>query len=134
MWLCKHPRILSFPNFLSRAECSRIIEIAKLKGMEAGAPVTDSPQSIRTSSSCWLAYNRHEQDYGCPTIEDEKMLRSIAERISIVSCLPEEQGETFQVLRYSSGQHYKRHPDFLPRPSVPNYPWEVSAWQPCYCI
>lgn len=113
MWLCKRPRILTFPNFLSREECLRIIHLAKAKGMQADSPVTDSPQSIRTSSSCWLAYNKNEQDYGCETQQDQVMMRSIADRISMASCIPEDHGESFQILRYLPGQRYRQHSDYF---------------------
>jgi len=113
MWLCKRPRVLSFPNFLSGEECLKIMQLARAEGLEPDSPVTDDHPSIRTSSCCWLAYNRSEEDYGCRTRQDEQMLRSIADRISVASCLPEAHGETFQILRYTPGQHYKRHPDFF---------------------
>lgn len=113
MWLCKRPRILSFPKFLSGEECSRIIQLARAKGMEPDAPVTDSDQSIRTSNYCWMASHKSEQDYACLTKQDERLLQSIAERISVVSCLPEEHGETFQILQYRTGEYYKEHPDFF---------------------
>lgn len=73
--------------------------------------------SMRTSSGCWVPRaDMHRAWSGSASSQRHRLLmKSIEERIADATGVPIEHGEPCQLLRYTHGQEYKLHPDFLSR-------------------
>ncbi|KAJ0024201.1 hypothetical protein Pint_09314 [Pistacia integerrima] len=99
------PRAFIYHNFLSKAECDYLINLAKPH--MAKSTVVDSKTGrskdsrVRTSSGMFL---RRGQD---------KVIRNIEKRIADFSFIPVEHGEGLQVLHYEVGQKYDAHYDYF---------------------
>ena len=101
------PRVTVLDGFLSARECALLISFAR-KGLKPSTVVdTSTGDSIadewRTSSGYFLS-EEEEHHWAVEAIND---------RISLFSQTPAENGEPMQVLRYTDGQFYKPHEDFI---------------------
>ncbi|XP_010531793.1 PREDICTED: probable prolyl 4-hydroxylase 6 [Tarenaya hassleriana] len=98
------PRAFLYKGFLSDEECDHLITLAKDK-LEKSMVVDDSGEDmeseIRTSSGMFLSRRQDE------------VVANIEGRLSAWTFLPEENGESIQVLRYEYGQKYETHHDFF---------------------
>ncbi|XP_078436846.1 putative prolyl 4-hydroxylase 6 [Wolffia australiana] len=99
------PRAFLYEGFLSSDECDHLIELAKDKlenstvaDNETGKSV---PSEVRTSSGMFL--NRRQ----------DEVVSRIERRLAIWTFLPEENGESIQVLHYEIGQKYEPHCDYF---------------------
>lgn len=95
------PRAFLLHSFLSDDECDHLINISKGKlhkssvvDVRTGGSVASD---VRTSTGAFLSYH-----------QDEVVAR-IEKRLSLVTMLPEENGETLHILRYVDGQKYEPH-------------------------
>ncbi|KAG9159886.1 hypothetical protein Leryth_005649 [Lithospermum erythrorhizon] len=99
------PRAFLYRNFLTEEECDHLIKLAKgnlEKSMVADNESGKSVESeVRTSSGMFL--NKHQDD----------IVSGIEARISAWTFLPEENGESMQILHYEHGQKYEPHFDFF---------------------
>ncbi len=107
------PHVWQIDGVLTRSECRALIEMARPRlvrstivddhadhGGESG-----SVSEIRTGSSATFQ----------PSDETAPVLRSVGaklrELVSVLSQVPVENQEPFQILHYAEGQHYDRHHD-----------------------
>ncbi|KAJ4700598.1 Prolyl 4-hydroxylase alpha-like protein [Melia azedarach] len=99
------PRAFIYHNFLSKAECEYLIDLAKPHMVKSTVVDSKTGQSkdsrVRTSSGMFL---RREQD---------KIIRNIEKRIADFTFIPVEHGEGIQVLHYEVGQKYDAHYDYF---------------------
>ncbi|MEI8301367.1 MAG: 2OG-Fe(II) oxygenase [Chlamydiota bacterium] len=103
--IAKSPQIYECENFLSDDECEYIISQAKPR-LERSTMVDPNSSGVlinkdRTSLGVFLSH------IGDP------ILQKIRERIELVTEIPEENGESMQVLYYNIGAEYKPHYDFF---------------------
>lgn len=93
------PPIKYFENVLSKDECQQIIKhsIPKLERSKLG--VKENIGIERTSQQTWIDKNSFP------------FLKKCSEFVSKLTGLPEENQETWQVLRYEPGQEYRAHYD-----------------------
>ncbi|HEX5185217.1 MAG TPA: 2OG-Fe(II) oxygenase [Allosphingosinicella sp.] len=99
------PSIHLFPNLFTPAECDYLVAVAEptFEPSLVADPAGDRPDPIRTSDSSamhWL-------------IEDPA-IHALNRRIAAVSGTAWEQGEPLLILRYSPGQQYRNHLDYVP--------------------
>lgn len=99
------PRAFVLHNFLSEEECDHLIELGKPRLMKSTVVDSDTGGSVdsevRTSSGTFLSH--HQDD----------VVSAIEERIATVTMLPDENGESIQILRYVDGQKYDPHTDYF---------------------
>ncbi|KAI8102424.1 hypothetical protein M9435_006025 [Picochlorum sp. BPE23] len=99
------PRAYVLHNFLSDEECDHLISLGKgslHKSSVVNSKTGGSMDSdVRTSSGTFL--RQHEDD----------IVTAIEKRIATVTMLPEENGESLQLLRYVDGQKYEPHTDYF---------------------
>ncbi|KAM3230720.1 hypothetical protein ACQJBY_061102 [Aegilops geniculata] len=100
------PRAFLYKGFLSEAECDHLVALAEEGGLQKSMVVDrltgkSVMSQVRTSSGTFL-----------PKKQDQVVAR-IEERIAAWTMLPQENGESIQVLRYESGQKYEPHVDFI---------------------
>lgn len=100
-----NPRAFLYKGFLSDEECEHLIVLAKDKLETSMVADNDSGKSVmsevRTSSGMFL--EKHQ---------DETVAR-IETRIAAWTFLPEENGESIQILHYENGQKYEPHYDYF---------------------
>jgi prolyl 4-hydroxylase len=99
------PDIRLFPSLFSADECDYLIEIAEPTfepGMvfDSSGPRPDPVRTAYESPMHWL-------------IEDP-VVHALNRRLAVASGTAWDQGEPLQILRYSPGQQYRNHFDFLP--------------------
>lgn len=99
------PRAFLYHNFLSDEECDHLIKLAEghlQKSTVVDANTGGSVDSqVRTSSGTFL----HSR-------QDDIVTR-IEKRLAHVSMIPEENGESLQILKYVNGQKYEPHSDYF---------------------
>ncbi|KAE8787114.1 Prolyl 4-hydroxylase subunit alpha-1 [Hordeum vulgare] len=100
------PRAFLYKGFLTEAECDHLVTLAEEGGLQKSMVVDRQTgksvmSEVRTSSGTFLA---KKQDQVVATIEA---------RIAAWTLLPQENGESIQVLRYENGQKYEPHVDFI---------------------
>ncbi|KAG9159760.1 hypothetical protein Leryth_007778 [Lithospermum erythrorhizon] len=100
------PRVFLYRNFLTDEECDHLINLAngKLeKSLVADIESGDGVESeIRTSSGMFLSNS-----------ENDDIVSGIEARIAAWTFLPQENGESMQILHYERGQKYEPHYDFF---------------------
>lgn len=100
-----HPRAFLYNGFLSEKECEHLINLARDKlevSMVADNESGKSTKSeVRTSSGMFL--NRGQ----------DEVVKTIEARIAAWTLLPEENGESMQILHYEHGQKYEPHFDYF---------------------
>ncbi|KAF8013033.1 hypothetical protein BT93_I1026 [Corymbia citriodora subsp. variegata] len=100
-----NPRAFIYQGFLSDDECDHLIKLARDKLEKSMVADNKSGKSmlseVRTSSGMFL---QKAQDEVVSTIEA---------RIAAWTFLPEENGESIQVLRYENGEKYDPHYDYF---------------------
>lgn len=106
-----NPRIVLLRNFLNQKECDHLIAEAESRlersdviDEESGGGIIDD---ARTSQGMFFE-NRGS----------DPVIRRIEEKISHLTLMPVNYGETIQVLRYSPGQEFKPHHDYFDHESV----------------
>ncbi|XP_044475783.1 probable prolyl 4-hydroxylase 3 [Mangifera indica] len=99
------PRAFIYHNFLSKAECDYLINLAKPHMVASAVVDSETGQSkhsrVRTSSGMFL---RRGQD---------KIIRNIEKRIADFTFIPVENGEGLHVIHYEVGQQYEPHYDYF---------------------
>ncbi|KAG1347556.1 Prolyl 4-hydroxylase 2 [Cocos nucifera] len=99
------PRAFLYRGFLSYEECDHLIKLAE--GQLEKSMVADNNSgknlmsNIRTSSGTFL--KKHQ----------DEIVARIERRIAAWTFLPEENGESMQILRYQKGQKYEPHFDYF---------------------
>lgn len=100
------PRVFILRNFLTENECDHLIDIAK--DSLTRATVVDHVtglnkiDDVRTSEGVFL-----KKDLSDVIVKD------IENRISLITMIPPENGESIQVLHYAPGQEFKPHYDYF---------------------
>ncbi|XP_075105736.1 putative prolyl 4-hydroxylase 6 isoform X1 [Nicotiana tabacum] len=99
------PRAFVYRNFLTDEECDHFITLAKDKLEKSMVADNESGKSVesevRTSSGMFL---RKAQD---------QVVANVEARIAAWTFLPEENGESIQILHYEHGQKYEPHFDYF---------------------
>ncbi|KAJ6813623.1 prolyl 4-hydroxylase 2 precursor [Iris pallida] len=99
------PRAFLYKGFLSHQECDHLIALARDKLEKSMVADNDSGKSVmsevRTSSGMFLDKK-----------QDETVSR-IERRIAAWTFLPEENGESMQILHYENGEKYEPHFDYF---------------------
>ncbi|EEF44979.1 probable prolyl 4-hydroxylase 7 [Ricinus communis] len=100
-----HPRAFLYKGFLSYEECDHLIDLARDKLEKSMVADNESGKSIesevRTSSGMFIAKAQDE------------IVADIEARIAAWTFLPEENGESMQILHYEHGQKYEPHFDYF---------------------
>ncbi|XP_073004829.1 probable prolyl 4-hydroxylase 6 [Typha latifolia] len=99
------PRAFLYDGFLSHEECDHLIKLAKGKLAKSMVADNDSGKSVmstvRTSSGMFL--EKHQ----------DEIVTRVEQRIAAWTFLPEENGESIQILHYENGQKYDAHFDYF---------------------
>lgn len=100
-----HPRAFLYRKFLTEEECDHLIVLAKDKLEKSMVADNDSGKSIesevRTSSGMFLMKAQDE------------VVADVEARLAAWTFLPEENGESIQILHYENGQKYEPHFDYF---------------------
>ncbi|KAI6700615.1 hypothetical protein NL676_014939 [Syzygium grande] len=100
-----NPRAFIYKGFLSDDECDHLIKLARDKLEKSMVADNESGKSmlseVRTSSGMFLQKAQDE------------VVANIEARIAAWTFLPEENGESIQVLRYEHGEKYEPHYDYF---------------------
>ena len=105
--LSESPRIVLLPDFLSSEECDYLIAFARPYLFPS--QVVDDTQA----NSSILDYRRTSKGMFLPQFSPDNTIRSIEERISLLTAIPLEHGEGIQVLHYTVGGEYVPHFDYF---------------------
>jgi prolyl 4-hydroxylase len=106
------PWMLMFESAITDEEAERLIELGHEEGYERSADVgakqddgtyTKNVNSGRTSTNAWCIGKCYE----------DPVAKRVAERISNITGIPETNSENLQLLRYTSGQYYQTHSDYI---------------------
>ncbi|WZZ84553.1 probable prolyl 4-hydroxylase 7 isoform X2 [Brassica napus] len=99
------PRVFLYKGFLSDEECDHFIKLAKGKLEKSMVADNDSGESVesevRTSSGMFLSKKQDE------------IVSNVESRLAAWTFLPEENGESMQILHYENGQKYEPHFDYF---------------------
>ncbi|OAY24546.1 probable prolyl 4-hydroxylase 6 isoform X2 [Manihot esculenta] len=99
------PRAFIYKGFLSNEECDHLINLARDKLEKSMVADNESGESIesevRTSSGMFLFKAQ------------DKIVADIEARIAAWTFLPQENGESMQILHYEHGQKYEPHFDYF---------------------
>ncbi|XP_043687073.1 probable prolyl 4-hydroxylase 7 [Telopea speciosissima] len=100
-----HPRAFLYEGFLLEEECDHLINLARDKLEKSMVADNESGKSIasevRTSSGMFL--NKAQ----------DEIVKRVEARIAAWTFLPEENGESMQILHYENGQKYEPHFDYF---------------------
>ncbi|KAG6741688.1 hypothetical protein POTOM_054965 [Populus tomentosa] len=104
-----NPRAFLYKGFLSDEECDHLINLARDKLEKSMVADNESGKSIesevRTSSGMFIGKAQ-------VFLEDE-IVDNIEARIAAWTFLPQENGESIQILHYEHGQKYEPHFDYF---------------------
>jgi len=104
--------IVTFDNFLTDKECDRLIELGYeleyKRSLDVGGKKFDGTfdthlSSGRTSENAWCQ-NKCEKD---------EVTIAVTKRMENVTTVPVGNYESLQILKYTEGQHYNQHHDFI---------------------
>ncbi|CAL9190026.1 unnamed protein product [Musa hybrid cultivar] len=99
------PRAFLYKGFLSNDECDHLMTLAKDKLEKSMVADNESGKSVmsevRTSSGMFLEKRQDE------------VIARIEKRIAAWTFLPEENGESMQILHYELGEKYEPHFDYF---------------------
>ena len=95
------PKVFTIDNFFTPIECNHVINLAKgnLKRATVSTAKKGDYTKGRTGSNCWIPHNH------------DRIMMSMALRISKVVGLPITHAEQFQVIYYGQTQEYSAHYD-----------------------
>eukprot|EP00238_Polyblepharides_amylifera_P000041 CAMPEP_0196570654 /NCGR_PEP_ID=MMETSP1081-20130531/795_1 /TAXON_ID=36882 /ORGANISM="Pyramimonas amylifera, Strain CCMP720" /LENGTH=257 /DNA_ID=CAMNT_0041887207 /DNA_START=121 /DNA_END=891 /DNA_ORIENTATION=- len=101
------PRILVVDDLLTYEECDEMMRMAH-PNLEKSTVVNVAngksiPSSVRTSDGAFLG----------GSLKNSPVVKRVEKRLAYLTMLPEENGESIQVLRYEVGQYYRPHHDFF---------------------
>ena len=112
----RDPWVVGFDNLLTDEECDGIYEaVGGMRGeylkpsttaKAVNGVLTDVPDTIRTS---WNAWCQHSFCYNHPIHE------RVITRIMDIVGLPHDHAEHMQLLKYSPGEYYRLHHDWIPQ-------------------
>jgi prolyl 4-hydroxylase len=94
--------VQELPDFLTKEECKRIIEISKPKLFTSRVYSSDSDledKNVRISEQCWLKN------------DDDEFISILSKRIADVTKMELKSQEDLQVVKYKEGGFYKPHFD-----------------------
>ncbi|MCM3586619.1 2OG-Fe(II) oxygenase [Mesobacillus maritimus] len=97
----EEPLVVILGNVLSDEECDELIALSKERMNRSKIGNTRQVNELRTSSSTFLQEGEND------------VVSRIEKRISAIMNIPEEHGESLQILNYKIGQEYKAHYDFF---------------------
>lgn len=105
------PQIVLIKNFLTDEECNHIIKIGEphIKQSEVCGNGGSRPDKNRTSMTAHIGKKFLSKD------NKDKILMNVLKKASNYGGLPEENIEPIQLVRYTPGQYFKPHYDFLDR-------------------
>jgi prolyl 4-hydroxylase len=109
--LHKNPDIILIKNFLSNEECDHIIKIGDphVKKSEVCGYGGSRPDKNRTSMTAHIGKKFITKD------KKDPILVNVLKKASNYGKLPEENIEPIQLVRYTPGQYFKPHYDYLDR-------------------
>ena len=97
----EEPLVVVLGNVLSDEECDELICLSKDKVQRSKVGATREINEIRTSSGAFLDEDKHP------------LIATIEKRISTIMNIPIEHGEGLHILKYTPGQEYKDHFDYV---------------------
>ncbi|KAI2502549.1 procollagen-proline 4-dioxygenase [Fragilaria crotonensis] len=106
------PWVVTLDNFLSDAECDRLIELGGTQGYiesaDVGEKLWDGTYSkklstSRTSSNAWCQGD----------CELDPVTQAVTKRMEDLTGIPSANFEYLQLLQYEIGQYYKQHHDYI---------------------
>ncbi|CAN6911095.1 unnamed protein product [Brassica oleracea] len=99
------PRVFLYKGLLTDEECDHFINLAKGKLEKSMVADNDSGKSVesevRTSSGMFLSKRQDD------------IVANVETKLAAWTFLPEENGESMQILHYENGQKYEPHFDFF---------------------
>ncbi|XP_033129693.1 probable prolyl 4-hydroxylase 7 isoform X2 [Brassica rapa] len=99
------PRVFLYKGLLTDEECDHFINLAKGKLEKSMVADNDSGKSVesevRTSSGMFLSKRQDD------------IVANVEAKLAAWTFLPEENGESMQILHYENGQKYEPHFDFF---------------------
>lgn len=105
------PKILYIHNFLSEKECDHLISLARSE-LSRSTVVDNSSTGNKVDNS------RTSRGMFLTKYPNDPIIKKIEKRISSLTKIPQENGETIQVLDYKKGQEYKPHHDYFEADNV----------------
>lgn len=110
--LSETPRIYRIERFLADWECDHIIREAA-PHLKRSTVVDEKSKGGESQ----VHFARTSEGMFFPPRPKDRVLKDIEKRIEALTGIPSENGEAFQVLRYSVGGEYKPHYDYFDRNS-----------------
>ena len=104
--LCVKPLLIQIDNFIAPSRCKRVVKYAnsRLNFTNESADVEHGDSRARTSTGCWVS---EESQINHPDI------KYINESLANLVGFPEENCEPLHVVKYTGGQEYWPHNDFI---------------------
>jgi len=108
------PWVITFENFLTEEECAQLIKRGRESEYKRSEDVGDLnadgsygsvKSSTRTSENAWCSFRD-----GC---RNDDAVQLVHERIAMVTGIPANYSEDFQILKYEPGQFYRQHHDYI---------------------
>nr|VDD27992.1 unnamed protein product [Brassica oleracea] len=110
------PRVFLYKGFLSDEECDHFIKLAKGKLEKSMVADNDSGESVesevRTSSGMFLS-KKQVSFTSEHVLSIDEIVSNVESRLAAWTFLPEENGESMQILHYENGQKYEPHFDYF---------------------
>lgn len=104
--ISERPRIFLIQGFLQDKECDHIIRVARPNMVPS--KVVDEKNSGEVAD-----YRRSSLGFFIPTNWNDVLLKEVEKRISALTGIPVENGESLHVLHYRIGGEYQPHFDFF---------------------
>ncbi|KAL9179342.1 hypothetical protein ACHAXT_008632 [Thalassiosira profunda] len=109
------PWVVTFDNFITPEECKHLIEMGQTSGgyersedvgrLQADGSYDSVQSTGRTSENAWCSHRNN-----CRT---DPIVEKVHERIAKVTGIPKEHSEDLQLLKYTPGQFYRQHHDYI---------------------
>jgi prolyl 4-hydroxylase len=99
------PRVFFIKDLLSEQECNELIALAESNLQRSSVVANDSTENE-------IINTRTSQGYSLERKQNE-VVAAIEKRFSMLTMLPEENGENIQVLLYQPGGEYQPHHDYF---------------------
>lgn len=107
------PWFMSFDDFLSDDEVSKLLEHGERRGFGRSEEVSVKPKIDGSYEFYASSYRTSHNTWCDKTCEEDPVIQGIFERVANITGLPHENAEPFQILRYEKGQRYGIHHDYI---------------------
>mmetsp|Transcript_21047 Transcript_21047/g.31193 ORF Transcript_21047/g.31193 Transcript_21047/m.31193 type:complete len:336 (-) Transcript_21047:306-1313(-) len=107
------PWMIMFDSFATPEECERLVKLGAVEGYERSSDVGEEKfdgsfekkvNKGRTSTNAWCQKECYE----------DSLAKTVIDRITKVTGIPERNSEYLQLLKYEATQYYQVHNDYIP--------------------